>query len=253
MADLGKILIADDEEIFLNSTADLLRKEGFECDCARDAASAATLLRSGDHDLLIADIKMPGNVELEFIKDVPQIAQDLPVILVTGYPTLDTAIQSLELQVVAYMVKPFDFDQLLTHVHTSVKSFRVHRAIHGIQHRLNDWRKELNHIHDSISTQSRSDASTPVDAFLNLTFGNIIDMLSDLRHLTGKLALNEVQQQVCHLFNCPKLITLTEALQNTITTIEKTKSAFKSKELGELRKNLEELLQQIREPGIPRS
>ena len=253
MADLGRILIADDEEIFLNSTADLLRKEGFECDCAPDAASAAKLLRTGDHDLLIADIKMPGNVELEFIKDMPQIAQGLPVILVTGYPTLDTAIQSLELQVVAYMVKPFDFDQLLTHVHTSVKTYRVHRAIHGIQLRLNNWRKELNHIHDSITAQPRSSTSTPVDAFLNLTFGNIIEMLSDLRHLTGKLALNEVQQQVCHLFNCPKLSTLTEALQNTITTIEKTKSAFKSKELGELRKNLKELLRQIREPGIPQS
>ena len=94
MSELGRILIADDEETFLMSTADLLRNEGFECDCAPDATSAAQMLRSGDHDLLIADIKMPGNFELEFIRDLPQIAEGLPVILVTGYPTLDTAIQS---------------------------------------------------------------------------------------------------------------------------------------------------------------
>jgi DNA-binding response OmpR family regulator len=50
---LGRILITDDEETFLNSTADLLRREGYECDCASDAETAIGMLKTSRYDLLI--------------------------------------------------------------------------------------------------------------------------------------------------------------------------------------------------------
>jgi len=118
----GRILIADDEETFLHSTADLLRREGYECDCARDAATAADMLKQTKYDLLIADIKMPGNWELELIREIRSITKDMPVILVTGSPSLDTTKQAVQLRVVAYLVKPVDFDQMLALVKTSIKN-----------------------------------------------------------------------------------------------------------------------------------
>jgi len=124
MSELGRIVIADDEETFLYSTADLLRKQGYQCDCALDAAAAAELLRANDYDLLIADIKMPDNEELEFIQGIPLIAEDMPIILVTAYPSLYSAIQSVQLPVVAYMIKPIEFDELLVRVQRSIKIFR---------------------------------------------------------------------------------------------------------------------------------
>ena len=63
MTQPGRILVADDEETFAESTADLLRREGYQCDTAREASIAATLLAGSQYDLLIADIRMPGNVE----------------------------------------------------------------------------------------------------------------------------------------------------------------------------------------------
>ena len=118
----GRILIADDEETFLHSTADLLRREGYECDCATDAATAADKLKQTKYDLFIADIKMPGNWELELIREIRSITKDMPVILVTGSPSLDTTKQAVQLRVVAYLVKPVDFDQLLALVKTSIKN-----------------------------------------------------------------------------------------------------------------------------------
>ena len=109
MAERGHFLLVDDEETFLYSTAELLRREGYGCDCAPDSATATTMLGNNSYDLLIADIKMPGNAELEFIKALPRIADGIPVILVTAYPTLMTAIQSIQLRVAAYLVKPIDF------------------------------------------------------------------------------------------------------------------------------------------------
>ena len=84
MAGPGSILIADDEETFLRSTARLLHREGYDCDCALDADRAVEMLRTGRYDLLIADIKMPGNPNLKLVRDVQQLAAGMPVILVTG-------------------------------------------------------------------------------------------------------------------------------------------------------------------------
>ena len=242
MSDLGRILIADDEETFSDSTADLLRKEGYHCDCAPNAAIATEILRKSVYDLLIADIKMPGNFQLEFIKEVPKIVKELPVILVTGYPTLDTAIQSFGLPVVAYLVKPFEFNVLFSHVQTTIKNSRIHRTLHIMNQRLQEWRTSLASIESTLTPSSRTPPISHVDAFLSLTFENIIDVLSDLRHVTESFTMQNIPHEVCHLFNCPRLNMFTEAVSETVEILEHSKGKFRSKELGELRKKLDSLL-----------
>ena len=121
MAKLGRILIVDVEETFLHSTADLLRKEGYECDCVLDAKTAVEILRKTRYDLLIAVIKIPGNSDLEVIKELPQIAAGLPVILVTDNPPLNSAIQSIQPLVVAYLLKPFELNDLLVQVKDAMR------------------------------------------------------------------------------------------------------------------------------------
>jgi PAS domain S-box-containing protein len=120
MISAGRLLLVDDEETFLRSTAALLRREGYECVCASDAATAAKLLREDGYDVLITDIKMPGNIDLELVRELPHIATGVPVILVTGYPSLQTATAAVQLSVVAYLVKPFDFSELLANVRSAL-------------------------------------------------------------------------------------------------------------------------------------
>ncbi len=124
MADSGNILIADDDETFLQSTADLLRREEYVCDCASDARAVIEILKLARYDLLITDINMPGNTGLELIKNLPKNAEGMPVILVTGNPLIDTEIQSLKPPVVACMRKPLDFDKLLAQVSISIERLR---------------------------------------------------------------------------------------------------------------------------------
>jgi ActR/RegA family two-component response regulator len=246
MADLGRILIADDEETFLNSMADLLRQRGYQCDCAPDAIVAAELLRSAEYDLLIADIKMEGNFELEFIRELPQIAEGMPVILVTGYPSLRSAIESIQLPVAAYLVKPFEFKELLVQVQISVKNYQFCKAVRDHRKRLVSWSEDLKGIEEEQNIMPRGGFPSPIDDFLTLTFQNIAGALSDLKHLTESFSTGSSHQEVCHLLNCPRLNTLNKTLVETIDILEKTKSAFKSKELGILRRNLEELVKDLR-------
>jgi CheY-like chemotaxis protein len=63
-----KILLVDDEETFLHSTAELLRRTGFLCDAALDLREAQRLLEQAPYDMVIADVNMPGNVNLEFVR-----------------------------------------------------------------------------------------------------------------------------------------------------------------------------------------
>ncbi len=121
MAEPSRILIADDDESFLYSTADLLRREGYECTCALEARTAREMLGKTRYDLLIADIRMPGNSDLELIKELPQIAAGLPVILVTDNPPLNSAMQSIQPPVASYLVKPFELNDLLVRVKDAMR------------------------------------------------------------------------------------------------------------------------------------
>ena len=145
LARRGRILIADDEETFLQSTADLLRGEGYECTCASDAKTTVEKLRKKKYDLLIADIKMQGNSDLQLIKNLPEIVGRMPVILVTGYPSLSSAVQSITLPVVGYLIKPFEFTELLSVAQSAIAGKGIHlrakhlfRVINAIRNDLED-------------------------------------------------------------------------------------------------------------------
>jgi hypothetical protein len=81
-----------------------------------------------------------------------------------------------------------------------------------------------------------------METFINVTLHSIIQSLAGLRNVTEAVAHLGGEQSVCNLVDCPRLEALSGALKDTIGTLEKTKSAFKSKELGELRRRLEGLL-----------
>ena len=166
----------------------------------------------------------------------------MPVILVTGYPSLHSAIQSIQLPVVAYMVKPMDFMELLAHARSAIERFRTYRAVCNTRQRLQDWRQDLESIERGTNLTPGDHSSTAVDAFLTLTLRNIVGCLADLKRLTEALAVHSTEEDACQLLNCPRSTALTNALVETIDILEKTKSAFKSKALAELRKKLEGLV-----------
>lgn len=240
MPELGHILIADDEETFLKSTGDLLNREGYDCDCVPDATAAVEKLKENQYDLLIADIKMPGNPDLELIQNLPNIAEGMPAILVTGYPSQRSAIQAIHLPVVAYLVKPIDFEELLAQARTAVEKSRLYRAVANTKQRLRYWQEGLADLEQVLKDKGGGVFSASVKSFLDLTFGNIAGAFSDIKHITDAMTSEDINLPACHLLNCPRLAHLTEVVEETIEVLEKTKGAFKSKELGKLRKKLQE-------------
>lgn len=243
----GKILLADDEQIFRESTGELLRKKGYQCDCVPDANAAMEKLKEYSYDLLIADIKMPGNPNLELIKQMPQLAKGTPAILVTAFPSQKSAIDAIGLPVAAYMVKPIDFEELNKNVIEAIRRKNLFHAVSETKQRLQAWQKQMQDIEEVLKDKNYGIFSASVKSFLDLTLGNISASMVDVRNLTYMLTDNQTQSSaVCNLLNCPRLTELTEGLIETIRALERTKSSFKSKELGQLRIQLEQLLKNVK-------
>jgi len=243
MTDTGRILFADDEPVFLSAMGELLRLAGYECDGVSDAPAAMELLHQRQYDLVISDIKMPGNSELRLIRELAEIAPGIPVILVTGYPSFDSAVQSIELPVVAYLTKPLRFEELLKYVRSAIERSQNIRLVQNTRQRLQDSRQELDRIEQAMVGKIENNASASVEAFMALTMRNLSGCLTDLQRVTEAMNMPAAGQSACQLLNCPRPARLTEAVRKTIRVLEETKRFFKSKELAELRLELQALLE----------
>ena len=118
----ARILIADDEPLFLKTTGDLLQQSGYECRCVADAPQALAALDDQAFDLLIADLKMPGNLKLELLEQGRSRFPHVPLIVVTGAPSLPSAIESVRLGIADYLLKPVKFDDLLASVNRALSA-----------------------------------------------------------------------------------------------------------------------------------
>jgi two-component system nitrate/nitrite response regulator NarL len=133
----ARILLADDEETFRSSVAVLLRREGYLCDMASNGSEAVEMLGQAQYDLLITDLRMPGNTDLELLRAATGSAL-LPVIVVTAYPSVPTAVEALRCSVVDYLVKPFDFEELLRAVRRALETRKAARMLESLRGVLSD-------------------------------------------------------------------------------------------------------------------
>jgi len=111
-----RILIADDEPLYLRTTGQLLRKAGYECECVPDGEMALEKLRSQSFDLILSDLNMPGNLKLELLQQGRTQWPNIPLIVITGVPSLPTAIESVRLGIADYLLKPVKYEDLLASV-----------------------------------------------------------------------------------------------------------------------------------------
>lgn len=128
----GKILFAEDDAIVRRATALALVRAGFMVTQAGDSAEVRALFEAQPFDLLLADINMPGNDGLELAEWVAR-EKLVPVVLLTGYPSIETTIKALRAGVADYIVKPCDPDELVARIETALERGRAIQAIRFVR------------------------------------------------------------------------------------------------------------------------
>ncbi len=107
-----KILIAEDEEITLKHLRYSLEKEGYAVTCTKNGAEALDKLGGENFDILIADIKMPKMDGLTLLGKVKEQYPDTEVIIITGFGSIESAVNAMKQGAAEYITKPFNLDEL---------------------------------------------------------------------------------------------------------------------------------------------
>jgi DNA-binding NtrC family response regulator len=108
-----KILVVDDDAIVIKSCKRILEAEGFEVTTVPSADNALEAIRCYDFDLLLIDVKMPRHDGMYLMREVKKSWQDIPTIVMSGYPTPETIAGVLKLGATQFIAKPFKPDELV--------------------------------------------------------------------------------------------------------------------------------------------
>src|SRR5262245_1519861 len=104
----ANVLVVDDEELYRRALERILQRVGHAVISARDASEALAVVAAQPIDLVLADIRMPGINGLELVRQIHEIAPDLPCIVITGYGGAEQSVEALRAGAFWYLEKPFD-------------------------------------------------------------------------------------------------------------------------------------------------
>jgi PAS domain S-box-containing protein len=108
-----RILIVDDEFSIRKTFRYFLIRAGYEVETTEDLKSAVEMLETGDFHLVVADIVLTGQTGMSLLESIKAAGKNIPVVMITGQPTIDTAAESLRLGAFDYIPKPVDKRTLL--------------------------------------------------------------------------------------------------------------------------------------------
>lgn len=118
---MHRILIVDDERSLRITVQALLQKAGYTVDTAENAAVALDLVATNDYDVILTDIIMPRMDGIELLAHIRRQSQSVQVLVMTGEPTIDTAMQAVKIGASDYLPKPIDKETLLIAVRQAVR------------------------------------------------------------------------------------------------------------------------------------
>ncbi len=112
MAKLVTILVIDDEEFMCDSCCKVYAKDGYRVDIARDGATGLQKVKELNPDLVLVDLKMPGMSGMEVLEEIKTIDPNIISVVITGYGTIDSAVESMKNGAYDFLPKPFTPDEL---------------------------------------------------------------------------------------------------------------------------------------------
>lgn len=140
-----KLLIIDDEEMMLSLFEAMMAEYGHMAATASSAREGLEMVRRGQFDVVISDIKMPDMTGIDVLGAVREITDEVGVVLITGYASLETAVEAIRLGADAYLFKPFDdFERdVLKPIEQIARRYALRRENERLGRALNEANEHL--------------------------------------------------------------------------------------------------------------
>src|SRR5574337_1699515 len=132
----SKVLIVDDEKLMRISLESQLKKEGYNVKSVDNALEGLKMVKSEEYDVVVTDLRLSGMNGMDFLKEIKKYSQDIAVIIMTAYGTLESAVLATKEGAYDYIAKPFSTDELiiklqraLQHKNTTAEVNRLRKEI----------------------------------------------------------------------------------------------------------------------------
>jgi len=165
-----RILTVDDEHLILRIIKDILSDEGYEVETAPDCKSAIQTLKKKDFDAVLTDIRMPDKDGVQVLKEIRSFNPNIPVIFMTGFASLESAMEAVKNGAFDYITKPLDYNKLKSIIKHAVEKYQLVKENNSliaqlkevnnnlelkVKDRNRDLENILNSTHESILTAGK--------------------------------------------------------------------------------------------------
>ncbi len=140
---MDRLLVVDDDLNILKVLKMRLESEGYQVETASDISAAKNLVMNNEYELAVLDMKFSGGSGIELMKSIREVDRDLPVIILTAYGTIESAVEAMKEGAYVYLTKPFDHRELLLQIKNGIEKSNLSREVkrlrsilhqdHGIQ------------------------------------------------------------------------------------------------------------------------
>jgi len=187
----GNVLVVDDDKAFRVATKTLLSDEGLSVSVASSGNEGLTMIENGEFDLLLSDMVMANLGGIDFLREVKTRRPDLPVIMITGFASVESAVEAMQLGAEDYLTKPCNNKELIIKVR------------HALERRSKDdeirhLREELQGVYSFGSIVSRSEVMKEVIEHIRQVADTDVSILVRGESGTGK----ELVARALHFNSC---------------------------------------------------
>ncbi len=145
----SKVLIIDDENLFREDLATLLRRKGYECETASDGQKGMSALEQFGPDVVLCDIVMPGKGGIEVLEEIKRTSPETLVIMITAYGSLETAVKAFRQGAADYISKPFMLEDVLQKIQRLIEHRRLSQEVMFLRREISQAASELSLIGQS--------------------------------------------------------------------------------------------------------
>ncbi len=241
----AKILVIEDEAEVRESYKDMFALFGHEVEAVSNGREGLSLINKTDYDVVVTDLNMPEMDGLEVLRYIKKRKPYIEVIVITGFATLENAIQAMKVGAYDYFTKPVDIDHVRIVLTKCIQQIRSKRENEELRS-LNEQLKALNELKDKFITITNHELRTPItvlkgyiellDYFLrengNQDVGDALEVATET--MSELVGIVEQMHDMSSFDYGKKIFNMTEIdIQQLLTTIYKEmKIFFDQREIG---------------------
>lgn len=201
----AKILVIDDEQVILDAISRIASAEGFQVESDNDASSALKKISQKEYSLILCDIMMPKMDGFAFLDEIQKRRLPTPVIMITGFSTVENAVKSLYKGAIDFVPKPFTFEELNSCINRGIRYYRVQKGIEDAKFR--DDKTSISYVSGPPKYRRLGNLSWINLESVGTAVVGATDLFLETIEKLVKIELMEVEEEIIQGDSCANLVT----------------------------------------------